>query len=101
MRETVVAMKESTTCLYMAQIHSMYYTAEDCRSRHQLGESSTASFTFMEQHPFPPAADSAPLCSSAPLSELFFPATWFSGCCFLLWGLGEEQDASSKSRPRK
>lgn len=46
----------------------MYYTAGDCRSCHQLEESSTASFTFMEQHPHPMGADadSAPLlfCST-------------------------------------
>lgn len=54
-------------------LHGTYYTAEEWRSCHQLEESSTASFTFMEQHPLPPAADSPPLCSSAPLRQQFFP----------------------------
>lgn len=72
----------------MAPVYSTRYTAKDCRSRCQLGENSTASFTFMEQHPFPPAARSAPLYYSAPLSGMLFPATWFSGCCFLLGGVG-------------
>lgn len=40
------------------------------------------------------------LCALLPSSgSCFFTAAWFSECCFLLWGLGKEQDMCSKSEP--
>lgn len=78
--------------------HSRHYTARDCRSRHQLGEISAASFTFMEHHQFPPAADSAPLCPSAPQSELFFPGNFVFWGLLLLWGLGGKQRCVFRKR---